>query len=567
MLIGAQPLASGPLAVALGSTYEPVYVVRGQAFNWRVRVVVGGINMTAQLTGTLDVDREEGAAGVAGFSLYMPPGTPVVPNAWTGRTVVIDYISRNRDGVVTEARLYTGRLEMPAWDPTNRVLSCDCSDQLQQRVEAMSIAEIDALVPGASWSADVFEPVDGRSRWDYATERLSSVPASLDASADGQLRLTPWAAQATPHYIFGLGHTLYNSVEIELQAYSEAVNYVEVTLDYRYSRLWQLSQLFAWTHEGMGGFVGIQGFCQWRLDSTELPTTEMVEDAITGAGLALVSFGGFELPQTMANPCGDGSPWINTNRGLWLSVTASGSVRWVQTVTERYRLELFTPAGADESARVISRESASFEIESDRAERWESERPGASSMRENVIDEARRTGALNCLLNRGSTTLISAARTTTLTWQIPTDMALDIDLQHTLELADRALAKGKCRRIQHQIDLGAGVATTALSIALMHGGGVSDPLTVPAAPDTELPPISSSGGGLGTHIGGRPTSPEYDESWLGFTGNYSTISGGNTYPRQFKARGRDIPAEYRDEATATAERAYRIGIPNDPLEL
>ena len=567
MLIGAQPLASGPLAVALGSAYEPVYVVRGQAFNWRVRLLVGGINMTAQLTGTLDVDREEGAAGVAGFSLYMPPGTPVVPNAWTGRTVVIDYISRNRDGVVTEARLYTGRLEMPAWDPTNRVLSCDCSDQLQQRVEAMSIAEIDALVPGASWSADVFEPVDGRSRWDYATERLSSVPASLDARADGQLRLTPWAAQATPHYIFGLGHTLYNSVEIELQAYSEAVNYVEVTLDYRYSRLWQLSQLFAWTHEGMGGFVGIQGFCQWRRDSTELPTTEMVEDAITGAGLALVSFGGFELPQTMANPCGDGSPRINTNRGLWLSVTASGSVRWVQTVTERYRLELFTPAGADESARVISRESASFEIESDRAERWESERPGASSMRENVIDEARRTGALNCLLNRGSTTLISAARTTTLTWQIPTDMALDIDLQHTLELADRALAKGKCRRIQHQIDLGAGVATTALSIALMHGGGVSDPLTVPAAPDTELPPISSSGGVLGTHIGGRPTSPEYDESWLGFTGNYSTISGGNTYPRQFKARGRDIPAEYRDEATATAERAYRIGIPNDPLEL
>ncbi|RCH01439.1 hypothetical protein CSC36_6097 [Pseudomonas aeruginosa] len=46
-------------------------------------------------------------------------------------------------------------------------MDVSCTDQLQQRVEAMEIAAVDR--PGRrAWSADVFEPVDGRSRWDYA---------------------------------------------------------------------------------------------------------------------------------------------------------------------------------------------------------------------------------------------------------------------------------------------------------------------------------------------------------------------------------------------------------------
>ena len=47
MLIGAQPLASGPLAIAMGSAYEPEYVARGQAFNWRVRLLVDGVDLTS----------------------------------------------------------------------------------------------------------------------------------------------------------------------------------------------------------------------------------------------------------------------------------------------------------------------------------------------------------------------------------------------------------------------------------------------------------------------------------------------------------------------------------------
>ncbi|MBZ9666323.1 hypothetical protein H3221_016390, partial [Pseudomonas sp. LMG 31766] len=270
MLIGAQPLASGPLAVALGSTYEPVYVVRGQAFNWRVRLLVDGVDLTSQVTGMIDVDLEEGAAGVGGFVLYLPPG-PVVPDDWKGKPVLIDFISRDRYGVITEQRLFTGKIEMPEWDPTWRLLACDCSDQLQQRVEGMPIEAIDALT-GGHWSADLFEPVTGRSRWDYAQERMESRAASLDCSPTGTVRVTNWAAAAVPHFVFGPGTTLFESVQIDLQPLGAATNRLEIDAGYRFPRLWQHIQGFGWTHPEASS-VGIPGFCQWRVWTSDLPTT------------------------------------------------------------------------------------------------------------------------------------------------------------------------------------------------------------------------------------------------------------------------------------------------------
>ncbi len=115
-MINGSPLNSGPLntlRAGVAPQPEPEYRVHGTSYVWRVRLMVGGVDMTAILTGQLDVDREEGAAAVAGFSLYLAPGQPVVPTQWIGKAVTLDYISRDRYGVVTEARLYTGLLELP----------------------------------------------------------------------------------------------------------------------------------------------------------------------------------------------------------------------------------------------------------------------------------------------------------------------------------------------------------------------------------------------------------------------------------------------------------------------
>jgi hypothetical protein len=553
----------------------PAEAVRGQAYTWRLRLLVGGDDLTAQLTGSVDIDREEGAAGVAGFALYLPPGEPVVPTDWVGRSVSIDYISRNRAGIVTESRRYTGRLELPAWDPINRLLRCECSDGLQQRVEGMSVEAIDALVGGV-WSADLFEPADGRSRWDYALERLESRPASLDCSPAGALRVTSWYAQPVPHFIFGAGTVIDGSLQIELQPLGSMTNCVEIEVGYRYPRLWQYNQSWSWEHPEYGS-DGLPGFCLWRVWATELPTTDMIEGAVSGAGMQLVGgIDGYRLPLTMANPCGDGNPWINSFDNLWLSVEVTGARRWVQTVTEQYTLTVTAPGGEAEATRIIARDSASIEIDSQRADDWPDSTPGGSPGAQDLSDEGRRQAALSCLLQGAATTLIAAHRGTTVSWQTPTDLALGVDLTHTLRLDDSVRARGKCRRIVDAFDVAAGTAITTLSVAVMRGGGASDPLAVPDAPATGLASLSPGDSVLPTQLGGRLNHPitgepipPYDEELAGFSGNWDANDDpvADEFPREFVLDAVEIPAEYTDERIGETAAAYAVGIPNDLLEL
>lgn len=574
-MLNASPLNAMPLNGVTGAAAEPEYIVRGQSFLWTLRLMVGGLNLTPMLTGTVTVDREEGAAGIAGFDLFIAPGVAVVPPDWKGRAVSIDYISTSQ-GETAEARKFTGQISRADWNPVNRILTCECSDQLQQRVEGMTIAAIDALV-GGRWSEDLFEPVEGRSHWDYARERMSTRTASLDCSAYGDLRVTSWYATA-PHFVFGPGTTLYQQIDLQQSDLEATTNRVEIEFSYRYPRLWQLNEGYSWTHVNAGG--GQSGFCNWRVWATELPDTDMIASAVSGSGQQLLGgVGGYKLPLSMANPCGDGQGWVNTFDNLWLSASFTGARRWVQSVTESYKLVLSTAAGESELTRIVQRAGYTVSIERDQAESWGSDPiRGGGTGSQDLSDEGRRSNAIATALRIGQAMIVGAHRETTLSWDVPTSMAMGIDLWHTLEIADQGVhAVGKCRRIVHQLDLGSGEAITSLSIAIMRGGGVSDALAVPAQPDTSLPPFTSSAQLLlGTQLGGRQVDPytgfpigPYDDDRPGFSGNYDTNDNmpAEFYPRRFDINAREIGAEYRDERTASAEAFYRIGIPNDLLEL
>lgn len=570
-MLNGSPLNAGPLnSLPGGGAVEPEYVVRGQSFVWALRLLVGGEDVTAQLTGTVTVDREEGAAGIAGFDLFIAPGVPVTPPDWKGGAVSIDYISTTQ-GETTEARRYTGSISQASWDPVSRVLSCECSDQLQQRTEALSVAAIDALV-GGYWSADVFEPVEGRSRWDYALERLSTRPVSLDCSPTGALRVTSWYATA-PHFVFGPGTTLYQSADLQQGDLDRTVNRVEIEFSYRYSRLWQRNKQYSWKSPETGLNSGIGGFCLWRTNSHELPSKSMIEDAAADNGETVVNPNYYSLPLTMVDPCGDGNPWINTFDDLLLGVSWIGARRWAQVVTETYRLSLATPAGEGEQSRIVQRASYTVDIEDDRAEEWVDEPIlGGNSGITDLNDDARRNAAMLVGLRAAHTEIVSAHRETTLTWQVPTSMSLGVDLAHSVEVNDQgAHAAGKCRRIVDSFDLSSGEAVTTISIAVMRGGGISDPLVLPprigGLPENggQVPPSFAT---LPTQLGGRLSSPAYDDTLPGFAGNYSsTTSGTELFPRRMDAETDEIPAEDRDELLLEAERLYRVGIPNDTLEL
>lgn len=553
--VGEQPQPGVPYSFPLGL-----------AWRWRLRVRVDGVDFSHRLVGTVKVDREEGVAGLADFTLMLDG--VFRREDWYGRPVTIDYISESLGGRLISRR-FTGRITLPKLNPRSRLLICECSDALQQRVGAMEVAQIDTLV-GGLWSADIFDSVEGRSRWDYALERLSTRPASMDCSALGDIRVTDWQRAATPHFRFGFDTTLDGSVKVELGDVSKMINVVEITFTIRFPRLHQLNRSYGWVHPGMSGFTGIQGFCAYRSDTSELPDRDMIRSAVESSGQTMLGGTYTMLPPTGVY-CTPPAAWINNYTELVLAASFTAGRRWSQTVTETYTLRLVHQPGVAASGENVSRESFSLEVGRDRGSEWESGTfSGGSSGHEDAREDERRLSAGACALRQGRVKLWEANRTTTLMFETLTSMALGLDLIHTIELDDQgAFGIGKCRRLYDTFDLDSGMAATAIGVAIMDGGdGSSDDLVMP--PHSTSPPISGGATALPTQLGGRSTSPPYDEERDGFAGNYSTTDnnvGQERYPRRFAITAPEIPDVLRDEHKVSIAAEYQVAIPADPLEL
>ncbi|MCY1351307.1 hypothetical protein D9M69_375700 [compost metagenome] len=565
MLLNGGPLNSAPLNGYGNSVIpQPVPVTRGVAFRWRLRVMIGGEDLSPQLTGAVTVDRERGDSGVARLVLQLPVG-PVVPSEWRGREVSIIYVS-TQAGETSEAVRFTGRIVRPEWDPLLRLLSCQCGDQLQQRVEGMEVDQIDTLVGGV-WSADVYEPVEGRSRWDYAQERLSTVRGSLDAAPDGALRMTSWYAGA-PDFVFGTGTTVYESVRFSDADLTTLTNVVEIEGDIRFPRLWQKNVRYTWAHP-------VDDFCTWRLDSTELPDIAMVQGAVESSGQTLLQGAIWDrLPPTSPDPCGTGQAWINSYPDLLLGGAWNAGRRWTQSVTEQYRLRVVAEASVEAAGEVIGRDRVALEVENAAAEAWESEPfDSGETGFQDLRDDSRRDPALRVALERATTAVVAAHNATEVSWDVPTSMVMGVDLVHTLRLEDQGvLVQSRCSRVYDTFDLAGGIALTTLSVAVMRGGGtVRDPLVPPAPPVYPQPDPDEPSGvvtNLPTQLGGRLESPEYDDELPGFAGNYaSVIPGLEAFPRRMDLDAPEIAAERRDELPVEIVATYRVAIPNDLLEL
>ncbi|MCR3818256.1 hypothetical protein K3Z86_31690, partial [Pseudomonas aeruginosa] len=164
---------------------------------------------------------------------------------------------------------------------------------------------------------------------------------------------------------------------------------------------------------------------------------EMITSATESSGQTLFYATWYPLPPTGVY-CNPPAAWVNSFTDLLLGGNWIAGRRWTQAVTERYRLVMEVQPSVAATGPIVGRQRASFEIESDRAERWESDPiTGGSTGYDDEKDGSRRLSALNCLLAQGATTLIAAHRGTTVTWDVPTSMVLPIDLVHTLRLDDQ----------------------------------------------------------------------------------------------------------------------------------
>lgn len=596
MLISGAPLNTSPLNAALtDSEVAPIIVAGPNAIRWYSRVIIGGEDVSTRLVGEQTTDREEGAAAVCDFTIYLPEG-PVAPTDWRGRPVSLDYI----DGQ-GESRLFTGRIGEPVWNRTSRTLTCACSDQLQERVEAMEVAAIDALVAG-DWSEDVFEPVVGRSHWDYALERMSTRTGSLDCAPDGTLRVTSWYAKPVADYAFGVGATVYGTVDVQLSDNTRETNLVVIEADYRFQRLHQLNTSYYWQHPLTSGLGGTGGFCLWQADSTEVPSVDMVVGALSDSGQTLLSGAHWNRLPGSGVYCDPPVIWGNVYTDLLLGFSAVGARRWAQAVTERYTLTVRADAAIAAAGEVVGRDSVALEVESARADEWESTPFGVNTVapsaggsnnglpfigsggltpgrpaddgesgHEDIRDESRRQLALRIKLHQAVVSIIGAHRGTVISWDVPAGWVHGIDLGHTVIIDDQGVrARGNVIRIRHRQDLLSGSALATISIAVMRGGGdVSDPLEPPpfsVDPQPEPPAPDPIADSLPTQIGGR--GEVYDDNLDGFSGTWSVGDGiSEGFQRRFQVTAVEIAEAQRDAREVIIAGDYRIAIPNDTLEL
>ena len=576
LLINGAPINAGSMGGGVG----PVEVEPRPSILWRARVMLGGVDVSDLLIGTIRVEEERGAAALADCSMLLDPG-PVNPLTYTGNSLSIHYVEW-RESAWVEYLLFSGWVIRPSFEPVQRIIDFECSDRIQDAVEALSVAEVDALA-GGYWSPDLFEAPEGRSRWDYLQERLSTRAASLNRTAAGALVVTPWAATA-PAFVFGEGVTMDGSLGWSPVDLSDRVNVVELEALQRFPRLRERHQPFAWEHPAVVGLSDIDGFCFWHTETTELPDIQMIEEGSEGAGYqSILNAAWRRLPLTTTDGQNTGSfcdpqfAWVNNYGDLLLGGSWISARRWVQPITENYRIRVEAPQSVTDAGEVIRRDRVAVDSsDSERADTWGNETwtaPATDATQDALGDwvvdlreAARWQQALTCAVAIQRVQILAAHRGNRLSWQVPTSDAMGVTLAHTLRVEDqRVVCEAPVWMLVHELSIDEQTALTTIVQGVSQGGGViDDPITVPPAPPStpegDVPVLIQ----LPTQLGGKIDSPPYDEALDGFAGNYPTIL--EPYPRRFQITAPEIPADHQDEFEAEATVTYRVAVPNDRLE-
>ncbi|MFG5863631.1 hypothetical protein [Metapseudomonas sp. CR1201] len=559
---------------------ESVTIVPVVSVIWAPRLMLNGVNMSHLLTGGVRIVAQEGVRRLADFTLLLDAGA-VNPSSYTGQDVEIYYRDRFL-GSWRETLKFKGKIVKPGFSLQSRLLSCECSDQLQEKVEAMEVAAINALT-GGMWSEDVFEPIDGRSRWDYAAERMSTQPASLQLSVEGELQKTLWASGSAA-FIIPPGAVLDGSLEYLPVELSDRTNVVEIEADYRFIRLRERHQAFSWRHPDIAGESIDNSFCIWHTDTGDLPNKETIREATQNGGFESILDGAFwlTLPPNGIY-CTPPVSWQNEYEDLLLGADWTGATRWAQRVTEQYKLRVEAPSSVAQAGEVTERDRLAIETESDReAEFLDADfttpEPDATqdALEDWVVDlreEGRRAAAITCRLNMAATAILAAHRGDRVPFQLPTSDALGFQLDQTLHVQDVVLGypvqcRAKVFSITDEWDLDSGAAITTVVLAVSQGGGTEvDPLLPPAIPPSTPPGSPPSLIILPSQFSGHLDSPPYDEELLGFSGNYANYnSSQDPFEVRFNLMSPEIPAEHRDEYAVTQAAAYRVAIPEDLVE-
>lgn len=131
--------------------------------------------------------------------------------------------------------IFTGIVDMPTINFSERVRSLSATKDRSTSVEKLNIATIHNI---GYWSSSIFgEEADYETKNAQLTDRLSTIPASFDFDALGQMHVTSWLPKTVADWTLGACEVYDNNMSLEMNSAVSIVNHVEIELHHQFDRL------------------------------------------------------------------------------------------------------------------------------------------------------------------------------------------------------------------------------------------------------------------------------------------------------------------------------------------
>ena len=545
---------------------------------WDVQVLLDNVDISDRLVGLIEISHEESASGTCTVRM-IPAAGAIDPDAFERKPLVIEFQGKNDAGTIIYAsRRFTGISSGAIYDPDAGIVAIEGTTDLQGRIENMSRDTIAALV-GGEWSEHVFD--EDADNWQYAQDRLSTTPTEIHANRFGSIVAAPWAAKATADIELTDADIEDKQFTIARTKRRDLVTRVRINLDFRFVRLRH--------REVQVNFANSFGFCHYLNWNWPLCSRDMVRSAADSnewVRITDIAFIGLPVAGTYCTPS---RGWVGGADAFCLGASWRSAMRWAQTVTEEYAIDVVatdleeavgqqqvaesygieaTYDGNDfEAVKAYSTSplGAVFSTVTDdwQKEATDSERDGRAAMEY----------AQEVAIARARTTMLDRARRNRLTVYPVYDPSIDID--QTVRVATTYLtAKGKVAAMREMMDTSDGDIVMAVEIALSRHGGTGlasdDPIEAAEQPDQPTEEPTPRVYYVPYRMGGLVNAPQDDDEWDGYMTNVQESlrdPSGGVYQQRLVLKMPAIEESARDAQAIPQTASFEVEIPEDELTM
>lgn len=586
--------ATAGLSISVVS--QLVFSSSSGSISWAPLVVVGAVDVSARLSGSLKISAAEDSARVATLTLI--PASAADLAGYEGQAVTID-VTLFRTGQTATYRLFTGSVERSEFTLSERLVSLSCRDGWQERPAACaSAAEVEALLGGLAtassrllpWSDAKPDPAA------YFSGLLETVPGATAIDSGGVWQVVPWEIGA-PAATFPAGEVFDGSVDVTSAARADVPAAVRATLAVRSHRLHSAEVDVDWTavHYSLHIYDGLP----------TLPKTMVLE--------ALANISGWHIKGTPAiveptpgsyGPTSGGAYYVVSPEQAALicqSFTATIYRRWYQEVEVVHSVTIDLGGSSSRDDSINAAIASDFD-----ASAWESAARAAEVSEIYAANDPHPptvtpTGyeglpapwpptngaldhpgditapelqaAVSQVVARAMRRAASGQRRRRVTFSRPLDPRWEIGAVLAID-AGGVTATGQVSEIEHEMDIESGALASTFTLAVPAGNGSVTGYTATAGAPGNTVSHALTAPDLGNWVGASyDTLPDPDEDTVqGFLCNVDPRSDNYddeapAYVVQFRIVMPDIPAPLRDPLTIESPITATVTIAAGSLEI